>query len=93
PPTALPKPSGLGACKRKEAPAAFDQVRLARSKIRLHKGYKEASTIKEKRKIEVIAAPKKGRQRPGQLRCRAAGATGKRVPVPSCSCSFEIEAF
>uniref|UniRef100_K3ZDU9 TFIIS N-terminal domain-containing protein n=1 Tax=Setaria italica TaxID=4555 RepID=K3ZDU9_SETIT len=64
PPTALPKPSGSGACKRKEAPpAASDEARLARAKVRLHEGYKEASTVKEKRKIQVIAAaPGKRRQ-------------------------------
>ncbi|CAL5083129.1 unnamed protein product [Urochloa decumbens] len=86
PPATLPKPpSGSGACKRKEAPQAmaFDEARLARAKMRLHEGYKEASTVKEKRKIQVIAAPGKGRPRPS-LRCTAAGGTGKRPPVPSC---------
>ncbi|CAN6288436.1 unnamed protein product [Urochloa humidicola] len=85
PPAALPKPSGLGACKRKEAPTmAFDEARLARAKMRLHEGYKEASTVKEKRKIQVITAPGKGRPRPSQVRCTAAGGRGERPPVPSC---------
>ncbi|CAL5049557.1 unnamed protein product [Urochloa decumbens] len=87
PPAALPKPpSGSGACKRKQAPQtmAFDEARLARAKMWLHEGYKEASTLKEKRKIQVIAAPGKGRPRPIQVRCTAAGGTGKRPPVPSC---------
>ncbi|CAL5049767.1 unnamed protein product [Urochloa decumbens] len=87
PPAVLPKPpSGSGACKRKQAPQtmAFDEARLARAKMRLHEGYKEASTLKEKRKIQVIAAPGKGRPRPIQVRCTAAGGTGKRPPVPSC---------
>ncbi|CAL4916238.1 unnamed protein product [Urochloa decumbens] len=87
PPAALPKqPRGWGACKRKEAPPAmaFDEARLTRAKMRLHVGYKEASTLKEKRKIQVIAEPGKGRPRPSQVRCTAASGTGKRPPVPSC---------
>ncbi|CAO2185947.1 unnamed protein product [Urochloa humidicola] len=85
PPAMLPKPSGSGACKRKEAPTmAFDEARLVRAKMRLHEGYKEASTVKEKRKIQIIAAPGKGRPHPSQVRCTAAGGTGKRPPVPSC---------
>ncbi|CAO2174867.1 unnamed protein product [Urochloa humidicola] len=85
PQVTLPKPSGSGACKRKEAPTmAFDEARLARAKIRLHEGYKEASTVKENRKIQIIAAAGKGRPHPSQVRCTAAGGTGKRPPVPSC---------
>ncbi|CAN6243651.1 unnamed protein product [Urochloa humidicola] len=85
PPAALPKPSISGACKRKEAPTmAFDEARLARAKMRLHDGYKAASTVKEKRKIQVIATPGKGRPRPSQVRCTAVGGPGKRPPVPSC---------
>ncbi|CAN6290047.1 unnamed protein product [Urochloa humidicola] len=85
PPAELPKPSGSGACKRKGTPTmAFDEARLARAKMKLHEGYKEASTVKEKRKIQVIDAPGMGRPRPSQVRCTAAGGTGKRPPVPSC---------
>jgi hypothetical protein len=90
PPTALPKPIGSsGACKRKaETPAVFDEARLARARIRLHEGYKEASAVKEKRKIKEInvidALGKKARQRTA---CHVRGArlpTGKgsKAPVP-----------
>ncbi|CAD6268470.1 unnamed protein product [Miscanthus lutarioriparius] len=90
PPTAPPKPVGSsGACKRKaEAPAVFDEARLARARIRLHEGYKEASAVKEKRKVKevkVIAAAGKARQRPAHnVRCTAAhrAGTGKQAPVP-----------
>ncbi|CAO2045149.1 unnamed protein product [Urochloa humidicola] len=85
PPATVPKPSISGACKRKEAPKMdFDEARLARAKMRLHDGYKAASTVKEKRKIQVIATPGMGRPRPSQVRCTAVGGPGKRPPVPSC---------
>jgi hypothetical protein len=71
PPTALTKPSGSGACKRKGAPAAgMDEARLAKARKKLHEGYKEASTAKEKRKIQVI---------------EATSAKGWRAPVSSCT--------
>jgi hypothetical protein len=66
PKTAVTKPSGPGACKRKGAPAAgMDEARLAKAKKKLREGYKEASTAKEKRKIQVIeATPANGRPAP-----------------------------
>jgi hypothetical protein len=78
PPTAVTKPSGPGACKRKGAPAAgMDEARLAKAKKKLREGYKEASTAKEKRKIQVIeATPAKGRTAPVSY-CTTMSSRGK----------------
>jgi hypothetical protein len=43
----------------------MDEARLAKAKKKLREGYKEASTAKEKRKIQVIeATPANGRPAP-----------------------------
>ncbi|KAL6854284.1 hypothetical protein ACP4OV_019187 [Aristida adscensionis] len=82
PPQAAPpprKPNGPGACKRKEM-SMEDASRLAMAKRRLEERYKEATAIKEKRRIRVINVPVKTTRRADLSGKRS---TRRSAPPPS----------
>jgi hypothetical protein len=62
--TALSNPvASLGTCNKHkgEAPTDFDEERLAKARVRLHEGYKEASAAKEKRKTKHVNVKEPGK--------------------------------
>jgi hypothetical protein len=64
PPTALANHvASSGACKKRKgkAPADFDEEMLAKARVRLHEGYKEASAAKEKRKTKQVNIQESGK--------------------------------
>jgi hypothetical protein len=64
PPTALVNPvASSGACKKHKgkAPADFDEERPAKTRVRLHEGYKEASVANEKRKTKHVNIQESGK--------------------------------